>query len=256
MKPITTCTTAAQLYILCALILTACSKSKNDLTPIPDNSLYVTFSASTVLFTKVDSATVVLKKTGSQTEYFLHFNKASDKLHFPLDGFSAGEWTADMYIFSRYDDKGGRLFHQQKTFTMPLTGQAIGISGPTGALTDSWQPSAFIRDNTNGISITIPLDATDPHFDIQVADSKWNSFSVERAVLKKIPGTGNELKATDTWACNNGCYTHNKAIINNTAFVSFAQQAATKDWNNGELTIIVKDEQAGVTLDYFCPYNK
>jgi hypothetical protein len=204
----------------------------------------------------VDSATVVLKRQGSQTEYFLRLNKENNLLHFSLDGFSAGEWTASLYIYSRFNDKGGRQYRQSKTFTLPLAGAAPVIDAPTGVATDAWKIFVFIRDNDYGVSITVPTDATDPYFDIQVADSKWNYFYVERTALLRHPGTGNEQMATAHWLCNNSCYTHDRMVRNTTAFIPFTQVVATKNWDNGETLAIVRNEQTGQERQYFCPFNK
>jgi hypothetical protein len=261
MKRITIRTLIKATACLSLVALTACSKSKSDPqpAPVPANSLGIRFSATTIAIEQVDSATIVLQKQGSQTQYFQRFDKGNGLLQVSVESLSAGEWTARMFIYTRAEkeDKGQgvRMYEQQKTFTLPLNGASIDLAAPTGKLTDSWKPFVFIRDNVNRISAFIPMDATDPAFQVIVADSKWSWFYVERST-HKYQGIGNLLLTTGTWTCTSGCFTHQNAIINNTAFIPFSQEAPTKNWDNGEVMVIVKNMETGMEKQYFSRYNK
>jgi hypothetical protein len=264
MKQITTRTlkAIASLPLLALFLqLAGCSKSNTDPQPAPTpaNSLGIRFSTSSIAIEQVDSATIVLQKQGNQTQYFQRFDKGNGLLHLSVETLPAGEWTARLFIYARAekDDKGQgvRLYEQQKTFTLPLNGTPVDISAPTGKLTDRWKPSVFIRDQVNGISIFIPMDAANPAFKVIVADNKWSWFYVERSI-HKYQAMGNLLLTTGTWLCTSGCFTHQNAIENNTAFIPFSQEVPTKNWDNGEVMVVIKNTETGMEKQYFSRYNK
>ena len=250
----------SSLYAL-LFLFTACRKTDKAPDSIPDNHVNITFTSSSIALSLVDSATVTLHKIGNSTQYFLRLQKSNNLLSFPLETLSTGEWTASLIIYTHYkksqhgDDV--RVYKQQKTFTLPLSGSVVNIDAPTGVFTDTWRPFIFFRDQRDNISVTVPIDAADPYFDVVVGDSKWNFFHIQRTTYLRIPGGGgNEQRTHGDWLCTAGCYTNQNAIVNTTAFIPFTQQAALKTWDNGEVLVQIKDENGGVVKDYFAIYDK
>jgi hypothetical protein len=248
-----------RLFIVCSLIVSfvACRKDKNEPTPPEDKLLQVNFSASSIAHNLVDSGFVVLKKEGSAHQIYKRFEKNTGVMSFSIDGLSTGNWTAEMYIFARFNASAGRRYRQDKTFTVPTGGakQNITLAAPTGAITDSWKPYAFFRQEAQGVSIAVALDNTDPHFDIQVQDTKWDLYYIERYASNRSQSGANAKVAEYIWSCDNGCYTSDKFINNNTAFLPFTQEVGNKEWNNGLIIVVVADNE-GADVQFTHTYNK
>jgi hypothetical protein len=52
-------------------------------------------------------------------------------------------------------------------------------------------------------------------------------------------------------AASSGCFTHQNAIENNTAFILFSQEVPTKNWDNGEVVVVIKNMETGMEKQYF-----
>lgn len=248
------------LTICTAIILfTACRKDKHNSPPPGEKELLINFSSTSIDLNLVDSAFVVLKKQDGANQIFKRFEKRPGAMSFAVDDLSAGNWTAEMYIFARFNASAGRRYRQEKAFTIPSGGakEAITLTAPTGAITDSWKPYAFFRHEQLGVSIAIALDNTDPHFDVEVRDTRWDLFYIERYANKWVQGPGgpNAFVAEYTWSCDNGCYTSDKFINNNTGFLPFTQAVGNKEWDNGLIIVVIGDND-GADVQFTHTYNK
>ncbi|AXY77791.1 hypothetical protein D3H65_29070 [Paraflavitalea soli] len=251
------------LIIFTALALfTACKKDKGhdpDPDPSGDKELLVNFSTTSVAYNLVDSGFVVLKKQGAANQFFKRFEKKTDAISFSIGDLSAGNWTAEMYIFARFNGSAGRRYRQDKTFTIQSGGakENITLAAPTGAITDAWKPYAFFRHEQLGVSIAVALDNTDPHFDIEVKDTRWDLFYIERYANKWLQGPGgpNAKVAEYIWSCDNACYTSDKFINNNTGFLPFIQEVGNNPWDNGLIIVVVADND-GADVQFSHRYNK
>jgi hypothetical protein len=251
-----------RLLIICTAIalFTACKKDKDpEPDPPVDKELLVNFSTASIDLGLVDSGFVVLKRQGAASQVFKRFEKKTGTLSFAIDDLSAGNWTAEMYIFARFNASAGRRYRQDKTFTIQSGGarESITLTGPTGAITDAWKPYAFFRHEQMGVSIAVALDNTDPHFDVEVRDTRWDLFYIERSANKWVQGPGgpNAFVAEYVWSCDNACYTSDKFINNNTGFLSFTQAVGNKEWDNG-LIIVVLNDYDGADVQFTHKYNK
>jgi hypothetical protein len=251
---------ATRLLMICTItvLFIACKKDKDDPAPPPaEKTFQVNFSAASVAFNLVDSGFVVLKKAGSGNQIFKRFEKKANSLSFSVEDLSAGNWTAELYIFARFNQSGGRRYHHGQGFSIPTGGakQNITLAAPTGAVTDIWKPYAFFRHEEQGVSIAVALDATDPHFDIEVKDTKWDRYYVERYASNRLEGGANAKVAEQIWLCDNNCYTSDKFINNNTAFIPFTQEVGNKPWNNGLIIVVIADNE-GAAVQFSHAYNK
>lgn len=249
-----------RLVIICTAIalFTACKKDKDhDPEPPGDKELLVNFSTTSIAYNLVDSGFVILKKQGGANQIFKRFEKKTGAISFSIDDLSAGNWTAEMYIFARFNESAGRRYRQDKTFTIQSGGakENITLAAPTGAITDSWKPYAFFRHEQLGVSIAVALDNTDPHFDVEVRDTRWDLFYIERYASKRIQGGGNGHVAEYIWSCDNGCYTSDKFINNNTGFLPFTQAVSNKEWDNGLMIVVIADNE-GADVQFTHAYNK
>lgn len=248
------------LLIICTAIalFTACKKDKGH-NPPTEKELLVNFSNTSIDMNLVDSGFVVLKREGAANQVFKRFEKKTGTMKFSIDDLGAGNWTAEMYIFARFNASAGRRYRQDKTFTIQSgeAKEAITLTAPTGAITDSWKPYAFFRHEQMGVSIAVALDNTDPHFDVEVRDTPWDLFYIERSANKWVQGPGgpNAFVAEYTWSCDNACYTSDKFINNNTGFLPFTQAVGNKEWDNG-LIIVILNDYDGADVQFTHKYNK
>lgn len=241
-------------------LIISCKKDKHNPAPPPaEKELQVNFGTSSIAWNLVDSGFVVLKKEGVTTQVFKRFEKKTNALSFSIDDLTAGNWTAELYIFTRYNQSAGRRYRQDKTFTVPASGakQGITLPAPTGAVTDSWKPYAFFRDEGAGVSIAVALDAVNPHFDIQVRDTQWDFFYIERYANQRLQSGANAKVAEQIWMCDDGdgCYTSDKFINDNTSFIPFTQEVGNKEWNNGLIIVVLNNGQGGA-IQFSHVYNK
>jgi hypothetical protein len=255
MKATTTALLAQLLIGLTALLLAvSCKKDKDNPTTPEDKVLQVNFSTSSIDYNLVDSGFVILKKEGGANQVFKRFEKKTGALSVLIEDLSAGNWTAEMYIFSRHDDKAGRRFRQDKAFTLSSASQSVQLAAPTGSITDSWKPYAFFRDAARGISVAVALDNKDPHFDIQLKDTPWDYYYMERYAYKRLAGGAKAQIGEGMWECRDNCFTSDRFIDNKTGFIPFAQQVGNKEWDNGLIIIVVADDD-GADVQFSYSYN-
>lgn len=247
------------LIVTLLSLFAACKKNKDKDGPQEpaEIAMQVKFSGSTIDYNLVDSGFVVLKREGTAIQMYKRFEKSNNLLKFTIDDLSAGNWTAEMYLFARFNATGGRRYRQDKAFVVPAGGAKSGIAlaAPTGVITDAWKPYAFFRHEAQGVSVAVALDATNPHFDIEVKDEKWDLFYIERLASNRLQGGANALVAEQIWSCDNGCYTAEKFINNKTAFLPFTQEVGNKAWNNG-LIIVVLNDFGGQAVQFTHAYDK
>ncbi|HYE56674.1 MAG TPA: hypothetical protein VD996_17620 [Chitinophagaceae bacterium] len=238
-------------------VLQSCKKEKN-----PgggdagiEKNLVINFQPGTIPIADVDSATVVFKKQGSQQFVLQRFDKGSNFLNVLTDGLSAGDYTAEIYIYTKKAaDNSSRMYTRSAGFTLPLSSN-LTLTAPSGAINDVWKPHIVLAAANNDVVVVLAADNAEPYFDIRVKDNKWDYFYVERAANNRNGGM-NELVAADSWECQNGCYTNDKLIINSTAFVPFTNTVKTKQWNNGEVFVIVADSDSQAEQVFFYVYDK
>ncbi|HEX6180277.1 MAG TPA: hypothetical protein VFZ47_03480 [Chitinophagaceae bacterium] len=130
-------TTIAALF----LVLFTVSSCKKDKTSPPDVSveryIVINFSNVTIPMAQVDSGTVILKRQGSNNPIFRRFDKASASLNLLMDDSPGGNWTADLYVYSKKQDGSVRLFTRSIGFSLPLVSN-LDLIGPTGGNDGLW----------------------------------------------------------------------------------------------------------------------
>ena len=233
--------------------LTSCKKdSITDPLRTEDSILVLSFSQTTIAKDLVDSAVAFVKRKSSQTSYMLRFQDEGPGLRISIDGMQSGEYTADIYLYTRVANATSRReYYRQIAFTMGSNNGVVTVNAANGNITDVWKPRVVLSYNKE-IDFYISLDNSDPYFRIRVADaSHWKKVEVKRYANNKIPGTGTELVADHTWKCETACFNSNNLIENNTAFIPLTKRLAGKSWNLGEIEIIAEAKSGIKTEDYF-----
>jgi hypothetical protein len=123
------------------LVLFTASSCKKDKTNPPDVSveryMVINFSNVTIPIAQVDSASIILKRQGSNTPIFRRFDKGAASLNLLMDDNLAGNWTADLYVYSKKQDGSVRMFKRSIGFSLPLASN-LDLIGPTGGNDGLW----------------------------------------------------------------------------------------------------------------------
>jgi len=252
---------SALLLILAVnvLLVTSCKKENNATEDIPsvDTLLVIAFNDATIPEGLYDSAHAVLEKKGSNMPYFLRFHKTGEELHADIDGLRKGEYTARINLYagvSGSDEK--REYHRTVDLQLGNNSGRVYVTGPNGSLGDDWEPRVILSYN-NEIKFFVSLNFAHPYFRVEAADpAAWARIQLQRSANNKIPGTGTELLASQTWSCTTNCFPSNtKTLQNSTAFVELAEKLKTKTWNFGEIDITAERKNGTKTEDYYY-YNR
>jgi hypothetical protein len=148
-----------------AVTIISCNKTTN---PIPEpepteKKIVINLMNSIVKTEQVDSANIVFKKQGSLNPVFQRLVKGTNTLETTIDGLPAGEWTAELDLYTKKQADGKSYEHiASKTFAITPGTSTITISGPTLQTADGWKKRLVLSTPDNDIVVIIPVDVTDP----------------------------------------------------------------------------------------------
>lgn len=216
--------------------------------------LTIVFTPETLAFNKIDSGAVIFKKQGSLVPIFKRLQKSGGKFEVDMEDLSFGNWTSEIYVYTSKDAAGMSNQYLAKLSFVKEQITGIVIPAPTAAGSAVWKKSEVLSTPDNGVIVIVPLDITDPYFEIQVRDLKWDSVFVEKGGFKRN-GNMNEQVGLKTWTCTSNCFGTDRIISNFQAFAVFAEQMKTTSWNNADVTIILTDQQ-GATQEFYHAWNK
>ena len=242
----------AGLFLVLAATIISCKKD-NDISPTDpvEKKLVINLQNSVVNTADIDSANVVLKKQGSLNPVFQRLIKGTTTLETTIDGLPAGEWTAELDLYTKKQTDGKSYEHiATKTFTITAGTGIITINGPSLQSTDGWKKRLVLSTTDNDIVVIIPVDVTDPYFEIRTKGFQWNFFSVERTAL-----SGTAVVANKKWICNNDCPGNDRLIYNSDEFVSFTEIIKTSPWTRNEIVISVGNIQNQQYNDFVHQWN-
>lgn len=132
-------TAVAATLLIASLAISSCKKDKYSPPDVSvERYLVINFSGVTIPIAQVDSANIILKKQGSNTPTFRRFDKGAASLNLLMDDNASGNWTADLYVYSKKQDGSVRLFTRSIGFTLPLAAN-LSLVGPTGVNDGVWE---------------------------------------------------------------------------------------------------------------------
>lgn len=227
----------AGMLLLLAVSILSCKKETKE-TPAPiDKKLVVNLQNHLIAVSDIDSANVVLRKGANGTPYFLRLQKGADKLEALVDGLPAGEYTAelDLYTNQMPSDKFYQ-FVASKPFSLTANSDPVTIEGPSELGPDGWSVRKVTATSNRDIVVLIPLDVNDPYFEIRIADPLYNFFGVER-----IATQGAAVVAHKNWQCNNNnCATNGgRLVFDRTSFLPFTDIIKNSPWTKNEIIVTV-----------------
>ena len=243
----------AGLFLVLAAAVISCNKNNDTIQPVPvvEKKLVINLQNSIVRTEEIDSASVVLRKQGSINPVFQRLIKGLNTLETTIDGLSAGEWTAELDLYTKKQPDGNSYqLVANKTFTITSGTGIVTITGPSLQATDGWKKQLVLSTSDNDIVVIIPVDVTDPYFEIRTKGLQWNLFSVERTAVN-----GTAVVANKKWICNNDCPGDDRLIYNSDAFVSFTEIIKTSPWTRNEIVITVGNIQNQQYNDFVHEWN-
>jgi hypothetical protein len=217
--------------------------------------LRIVFTPQTISFNQLDSASVIFTKQGTSTAIFKRLQKLPDMLETEIEDLPAGNWNAEVYLNTKKDTAGKSSRYKAKlSFAIEQIANIL-MPAPAQQSTELWKKSIVLSTPQNEIVVTIPLDVTDPYFEIITKELKWDSFFIERAAFKRANNMNEQLGA-QTWTCTTNCMGSDKIIFNSTAFAQFSEMMKSKQWNNAEVSVVIKDVDGQAEHEFFHAWDK
>lgn len=226
---------SAVFLLMASMYITACQKEVEseipDPTPVPSpKAVHVAFATGSIGLDKADS--VLIKLTNADKTKTINgkaVKKTADYL-IALDTLPAGSWQMDLEVYSK-PTNGGFKYTLNKAVTLPLAEELI-INGPTALLADQWKTLLFIKET--GFSITVPLDPTNPAFEVRSFQGPWDYVNVERHL-----DNGTTEVAAEGFQSGAEGFPADNIIRDNTTFIDFSNKAKTLTWTSGEIYVIL-----------------
>lgn len=236
MKPIMDKLKFAALFVALAAAVVSCKKDDLPRDPDFDQELVINLEGTIISVNDVDSANVVFRKNGTGTPIFQRLIKGQKNLSTITDGMSTGQWLVEVDVYTKKDNLGkSRQYLLNKTITLSKDNDITEIKGPVAlGGNDPWKPRAVLSTSTNEIVVLVPLDITDPYFEIRSSNPYWHFFGVERTAF-----SGNALVAQKTWSCQQGCVRPDKLLFDKDTFKPFTDKIKTNNWDRSEIIITV-----------------
>ena len=243
---------AGLLLVLGAMII-SCNKENDAVNPDPsEKKLVISLVSSVINVTDIDSANVIFKKQGSFNPIFQRLIKGANTLETTIDGLPAGEWTAELDLYTKKQTDGKSYEYVAGKTIMVNSGTGIiTLNGPLFQGNDGWKKRLVLSTTDNDIIVIIPVDVTDPYFEIRTKGLQWNLFSVERTAV-----SGSALVANKRWVCNNDCPGDDRLISNSDAFISFTDIIKTSPWTRNEIVVTVGNIQNQQYNDFVHEWNQ
>lgn len=122
--------------LLAVIVLPACKKDRTQPQPAIERNVVINFTNATIPFSQVDSATIIMKKQGSNNPHFRRFDKVSGKLNLVMDDNLSGNWTAELYVFTT-EANNNHLYQRNVGFSLPLNAD-MKLFGPDDVPSGLW----------------------------------------------------------------------------------------------------------------------
>lgn len=124
--------------LLAVFVLPACKKDRTQPPPTTpaERNVQISFEAGTIPFSQVDSASIIMKKTGSANPHFRRFDKATGMLKLLMDDNLSGNWTAELYVYTTVGNNN-HLYQRNIGLSLPLASD-LKLTGPADEANGVW----------------------------------------------------------------------------------------------------------------------
>lgn len=241
----------AGLLLLLAVSVLSCRKENNK--PEPGiKKLVVKLDDHIILATDIDSANVVLRRSGTNTPFFLRFEKKYDRLEATIDGLPAGEYSADLELYTNeMPSLNYYQFVSIRQIDITAGTNDVVIEGPDELGPDGWSARKVISTTFREIVVLIPLDVNDPYFEVRRKGTNWNFVGVERVATQ-----GAAVVAHKNWQCENNCAAIGDIFYDNNIFQPFTETIQNANWTKNTILITVANTQTQEFNEFEHQWNK
>ncbi|ULQ56059.1 hypothetical protein KJS94_15530 [Flavihumibacter rivuli] len=227
-----------QLVLLAsvAFLFTSCDKDDPAKPANALETIVVDLQGSMIDAESIDSAKLVLQKTGSNTPRYQNLNLAGNKLEATINGLTNGEWKATVYI---YTDEGSHelktlQYVGEKTINTPFAEKQVVLKAPTAIPATGWKRRIQFNFSPFGMTITVGEDGRDPYFSMVQTNPNWNSYRITRTIMNT---TGEEV-AKERYECiENNCLPASGVMENDTFFRNYSTIATNNSWTRSHVEV-------------------
>lgn len=239
------------LLLLVAVSILSCRKD-NDKPEPAAKKLVVKLDNHIILASDIDSANVVLRRSGTNTPYFLRFEKKEDRLEATIDGLPAGEYASDIELYTN-QMPSSKYYQFISTRQIDITAGNgnVTIDGPDELGVDGWDVRKVIPTTSREIVVLIPLNVNDPYFEVRRKGTNWNFVGVER-----IATQGAAVVAHKNWQCENNCAAIGEVIYDRVIFEPFTETIRNTNWTKNTILITVANTQTQEFYEFEHQWDK
>lgn len=246
------------------LLLPSCKKNK-DGNKDPDeqkqeipvaNQLKVYFDNTTVDFARYDSGFVLLQREGTITQYLQRFVKDDKVIKIDIDGLTEGKYHIIMHLNVRLKNNNKEIWRQYRyEKDIQIVQSGVVIKGPVNELKKDWKIYCVMSDNNKRYHITIPLDCTDPYFEVYAKNAEWDYLYLERNAMKRNSSGSPTRVGAMHFECSENCFDNNGNLADAVTFKDWSEMISTKQWDAGELLIQLLHQNTGEDITIFHVYD-
>jgi hypothetical protein len=240
---------AGVIFLLSATFLTACEK---DVVPVPEptpfpppvtKELKLQFSNTGIPITDVDSVVVVVRDPARYIKKWQTMTKATTSFSLNLDDLPAGNYTAEIYAYSKTRaDLTARQYALTTDIVLPLQ-QAAVVNSPTGSFADAWYQRAIFRDGATNTIIIVAMDPRDSFYEIRLNQPIAKNIHLQRYSIDVNAVVASRSYIRDLQGLV-GCAEYSD-------FIPFVQAMNGKSWTKAVISGWVEGENGGdIGFDY------
>lgn len=232
------------IVVTCVL---ACSK------PIEDKTakLVIDLHQSAISINHIDSADVVFRKTGTNTQVRQRFVKTMQNLMVPMRSLTPGTWNADIEVYTKTVNQQSNqyVFIKPILITEQATDTQIPGPGPTSG--NGWVKRYVKASAGNQVVAIIPEDVYDSYFEVRTKEQGPLVFGVQREAINV-----NHVVELKSWACTNTCLNAEGRITDINHFMPFTETIFSAPWTRNEINISVFNNKSEELLKFEHTWHK
>lgn len=199
------------VVVTCVL---ACSKPVEDKTA----KLVIDLRQSAVTINNIDSADVVFRKTGTNTQVRQRFVKTMQNLMAPLRSLTPGTWNADIEVYTKTVNQQSNQYVFIKPILIKEDASDTQIPGPGSTSGNGWLKRHVKASAGNQVVVIIPDDVYDSYFEFRSNLQGPLLFGVQREAINV-----NHVVKQQDWTCFNNCLNAEGRIADINHFMLFTE---------------------------------
>lgn len=225
----------------------ACRKSGKDKTA----NLVINLQQSAITINQVDSADVVFRKIGTNTQVRERFVKSMQNLEAPLQSLAPGTWSADIEVYTKAVNQQSNQYVIIKPIQVTEQVADTQVPGPGATSGNGWLKRHVKASPGNQVVLIIPDDVYDSYFEVRSKEPGLHAFGIQREAINV-----NYVVDLKTWACTNTCLNAEGRIADINHFMPFTQTILAEPWTRNDISISVFNNKSEELLNYKRTWNK